>query len=180
MNPESTLYNDIKNISAKELGTFIKEMIIDFINKDNKFYGLQYYYYDEEFETIDCTFPGELFKNITLLYKMKSSRFDTLCKRYENVKSSCIIFNESTSLLSQKRYKRYSTEEFLEDKFALSTVANDYELYCIEVLTFLKDINFGSTGIMIQLPWVIEYYKKYKENKYYLLDKINNPDKIND
>ena len=40
MNPESTLYTDIKNISAKELGSFIKEMIIDFINKDNKFYGL--------------------------------------------------------------------------------------------------------------------------------------------
>lgn len=141
-------YNDITPESA---GTFIRELLCSFVNKEPSIYNNVLHDHNEmsEIETL-------IYDSYKLM--IKTSYNHTPKSKYTKMSDYFLILDNRTIYLKEQNVQRMDIKEFDENKFALSTILSNESMYTLKCSTYFSDIDFGSDVCAILIGNILDCY----------------------
>ena len=150
-----------KDVSPEELGKFIKDILSTFINRNDLSsvygvklkYNLEYTYIEHD----NCGLVKCLGKygNIPLITRVHKNRIPPSNRlKYESI----IIVDEKNVYLGIDTVQKYSTDNFFDDYFALSTILSAQNMYNLQLSTYFSDIPLVNYGIILRMDKILMHY----------------------
>lgn len=149
-----------KDIPPEELGKFIKEILSTFINRNDlsSVYnvGLKYNLTYSYIENDNCGLVRCLGKygNNPLIVRVHKNKILSNRLKYESI----IMLDEKNVYLGIDTVQKYSTDNFFDDHFALSTILSPQNMYNLQLSTYFSDIPLDNDGIILRMDKILMHY----------------------